>query len=587
MANQLLIDPLVSLAFSMHAKKGAYALLLGSGVSRSAGIPTGWEVILDLTRKLAAAHNEDSRPDPAAWYQKKYGDAPNYAKLLHAIAKTPAERHQLLKGYFEATDEDRDQGRKTPTAAHLAIADLAASGHVRVIVTTNFDHLMEQALRAAGVNPTVISTPDQAVGAPPLIHTACTVIKPHGDYLDTRIKNTPEELAKYKPPMRRLLDRVLDEFGLIVCGWSGDWDIALRAAFERCKGRRFTTYWTAVSEPGEAATRLIELRLADVIKIESADSFFQQLAEKVSALEDLARPHPLSTAAAVATLKKYLPDPHRRIQLDDLLMQEAEKVVALMNEKHFPQTERATLEMVWNRMQRYEALSETALAMMAAGCYWGKKGHEPLWAKLLQRITSAAQDKNNHRFWSDLALYPALILLYAGGIAGIAGGRYSPLASLLNNVKARDEYGDDVLAADALTPWGIFENPGQLPELKGTISPLSNRLHQILRSPLKAYLSDDGHYDETFDRFEYFRSLICFDLDQKRGSEPRALPGRYWGPWRRNPQNRILNAVGMEFAKSDLEWPPLRDGLFDGNRERFHEVKTVHDAQVMTSRFYQ
>ena len=33
-----MIDPMLSLAMSMHANPGVYALLLGSGVSRSAGI---------------------------------------------------------------------------------------------------------------------------------------------------------------------------------------------------------------------------------------------------------------------------------------------------------------------------------------------------------------------------------------------------------------------------------------------------------------------------------------------------------------------------------------------------------------------
>jgi hypothetical protein len=36
-----MIHPLVSLAFSVYSKKGAYALMLSSGVSRAAGIPCG------------------------------------------------------------------------------------------------------------------------------------------------------------------------------------------------------------------------------------------------------------------------------------------------------------------------------------------------------------------------------------------------------------------------------------------------------------------------------------------------------------------------------------------------------------------
>lgn len=240
-----MIDPIISLAFSVHSNQGVYALLLGSGVSRAAGIPTGWEVVLDLIRKLAHLRSEDCEPDPAAWYRNQYQEEPDYSKLLDTLAKSPSERSQLLKGYFEPTEEEREQGLKVPTAAHKAIAELVASGYIRVILTTNFDRLLEKALEAVGINPTVISTADAVDGAMPLTHTKCSIIKMHGDYLDTRIKNTPTELEQYDERLNRLLDRVFDEFGLIVCGWSGEWDTALRAAIERCPSRRFTTYWAA------------------------------------------------------------------------------------------------------------------------------------------------------------------------------------------------------------------------------------------------------------------------------------------------------------------------------------------------------
>ena len=63
-----MIEPAISLASSIYANPGRYAILLGSGISRSAGIPTGWEIILDLIRKVASLQDEDCEPDPAAWY---------------------------------------------------------------------------------------------------------------------------------------------------------------------------------------------------------------------------------------------------------------------------------------------------------------------------------------------------------------------------------------------------------------------------------------------------------------------------------------------------------------------------------------
>ena len=49
------IEKLTTLAFSMYSNKGAYALLLGSGISRSSGIPSGWEVEERLIQMLGAS----------------------------------------------------------------------------------------------------------------------------------------------------------------------------------------------------------------------------------------------------------------------------------------------------------------------------------------------------------------------------------------------------------------------------------------------------------------------------------------------------------------------------------------------------
>jgi hypothetical protein len=249
------MDPLLSLSFSMHSNPGVYTLLLGAGVSRAAGVPTGWGVILDLTRKLAHLEDEDCGSDPADWYRERFDEEPDYSKILDRLARSPEERSQLLRGYFEPTEEERERGAKLPSDAHHAVAKLVAQGIVRVIVTTNFDRLTERALEEVGVSPTVIASPDAAEGALPLAHSECTVLKLHGDYLDTRIKNTAEELSSYDERIDRLLGQVFDEYGLVVCGWSGKWDEALISAFERCESRRFSTYWAAyqgeVSEQAE------------------------------------------------------------------------------------------------------------------------------------------------------------------------------------------------------------------------------------------------------------------------------------------------------------------------------------------------
>ena len=55
-------DPSVNPAIAMAAGPGQYALLFGSGVSRPAGIPTGWDVTLDLISRIARVRAGGARP---------------------------------------------------------------------------------------------------------------------------------------------------------------------------------------------------------------------------------------------------------------------------------------------------------------------------------------------------------------------------------------------------------------------------------------------------------------------------------------------------------------------------------------------
>ena len=198
-----------------------FSLLLGSGLSRATGVPPGWEVTLELVGRLVALETEKPA-DLAAWFQARHGSASNYSELLDAVAAEPAERRAIIHRVIEGEGEKPRQ----PTRAHRAIADLVASGSIRVIVTTNFDRLMEKALQDRGIEPTIVASADAIAGAVPLVHARCTIIKVHGDYLDARILNTSDELAAYPKALDRLLDQVFDEFGLIVAGWSGEWDRA-------------------------------------------------------------------------------------------------------------------------------------------------------------------------------------------------------------------------------------------------------------------------------------------------------------------------------------------------------------------------
>lgn len=582
------IEPILSLAISMQANKGTYAVLLGSGVSRSAKIPTGWEVTIDLIRRLAKMKGQNCEPDPEVWCRDTYGEDADYSQVLKGVGKTPAHRRAILKSYFEPTEEERQRGEKLPTEAHGRIADLVAKGYVRVIVTTNFDHLTEDALRAIGIEPVIISTPDGILGAPPLSQPNTLIVKAHGDYLDARIKNTPDELSQYDGSLDALLDRIFDEFGLIVCGWSATWDVAMRNALERCKSHRFATYWTQKDPLSKETERLITSRRAHVIEIEGADSFFSDLAEKVFSLEEINRPHPLEAKVAVATLKKHLLDVHSEIKVHDLVFEETEHLYERLVEKNYPVSSGThghvhdnDASQIKARLQRYDADSQVLVSLMITGCHYGGREHEDLWWKCLERIANPALDFPSpySELWYKLRRYPALLLLYGGGVAAIAHGRYVTLLKLFAMGTVRDIFEGEKKLLVAVNSPGIIA--GMFPENVvrevfggNSAYSVSNWLAQVLRNPFRELLPQDNDYEHMFDRFEHLLALVYADIAAEMARDWIPIGRLSSGKW------KVVEQVTEEAADAREDWAPLKAGLFGGTRERYAQ------ALLIVQKFY-
>jgi hypothetical protein len=65
------LEPFDALALSLHHSPGIYALLVGSGLSHAAGIPTGWEITLDLISPLGALDGISESDNWEAWFRNK------------------------------------------------------------------------------------------------------------------------------------------------------------------------------------------------------------------------------------------------------------------------------------------------------------------------------------------------------------------------------------------------------------------------------------------------------------------------------------------------------------------------------------
>lgn len=551
--------PVNALALSMAAQKGIYAALLGSGISRDAGIPTGWQVVVDLIRKLAVARGADCGPDPEAWYRTEFGGEPGYSTLLAQVAPTEAARMVLLRGYFEADDEERERGEKRPTAAHHAVARLVRDGHLRVILTTNFDRLLERAIEAEGVSPTVIASPAQVRGALPFHQTACTIVKLHGDYLDPRIKNTAEELADYDPAVRALLDRVLDEHGLVVCGWSATWDHALREALEARVSRRFPSYWVDVRPLSGRSADLARHLGASFIEA-TADGFLGGLADAVEAVEASGRGHPADTVVAVARLKRLVVDPGGRIRLHDLVMEETARVHArLLDLAVFPKDPSHDAESFLRTADRYVGRCATLLALLAEGARWGTRAHHDLWAEALEMALEDPQDRGGLVWALDMRALPGTLLLYAAGIGAVRSSdpeRFVLLARLWNACEQRRGR-ERRPAADVVNPMDTLDGDilRRTKEYRAATFAVGRYLHDRLRPVLSTVFRSEAAYTDAFDRWEVLLSLMLF-------ARSRGYCGRI-GDDGFLDESRAFTETVRELASRGGGWGPVVAGLFD------------------------
>lgn len=565
------IDPLLRMALTLFENKGAYALLLGSGISRSAGIPTGYEVLLDLIRRLAILTGQDAGESPESWFKETYGGSPSYSKLIQELAPTPAERRGLLQRYFEPTDEERDQGLKTPTKAHEHIASLVKSGYVRVILTTNFDRLLESALQDVGVTPALISSEDAFKGAAPYVHEDCVVVKLHGDYRDARIKNTSSELRKYSERTNGFLDRVFDEFGVVVCGWSGEHDEALRAAVLRCASRRYSWFWLTRSTPRQDAAELIEARRAAVINVASADSAFERLHELATSLEEEGRSHPISTRVAVATAKRYLSEPRFRIDLQELVTDETKELVNELHSDKFGSTiSGISYEDVQQRARTFERLTERLGSVLSAVAFYGGTETASLLSASLERAITP-KHYGGQNVLLELQYYPALLLAYQSGISALSAHKFANLAAILAKPRIVERQGEAPKPITYhLNTWSAMNGPTQKtlprPKAEHEYTPLSEHLFELMQPLLADYMVTTEEFEHSFDCFEYFLSLVYADKVE-RGWQPW---GTYSWRWR-----------GVEWAPADDFFSQhlpeiLKAGFFSGEEERFATLNESH-----------
>lgn len=424
---------------------------------------------------------------------------------------------------------------------------------------------MENALRERGVEPTIVASVDALAGAEPITHSACYLLKLHGDYKDARILNTEAELSSYPAPYDVLLDRIIDEHGLIVCGWSGEWDRALRAAFLRAPNRRYSVFWAARGQLGSGAEELTNHRRARVISITDADNFFADLKQRVETLEQTQRQNPLSIELLVNSTKRFLAKPEYRIQLDELLTQEVDRVLAQLDSPDLSPQHAWGQPEFRDRVRKYESITESLASMAGVLGRWGDGRELPLILDVIQSLYAQAEKIGGGlSVYLNLRSYPAVLVFTAYGLGLARTERWSTLHSLFDAVIGR-EHREPIRVVESLFLWAWKgdENDAwkQIEGFEKLKTPLSDYLLGIFSEWGKRFIGLAPDFVLMFERFEMLGSLAHLErnakasIQQELASNPQQ--GWTWMPvgragWHSGNADKLIAEIQADPMKAAL-----------------------------------
>jgi hypothetical protein len=321
------------------------------------------------------------------------------------------------------------------------------------------------------------------------------------------------------------LDQVFDNFGLLVVGWSSEWDTALKSALLRAPSRRYALYWASRGEIRSLAQELVEQRGGRIFEIADADSFFLKLDETLLALKQASRPHRQSAEIAVALAKLYCRDDKFSMEWAEFLHVEVENVRQLVTASDYPNARYngETLNRIVNELLiRTEILRRASLICGR----WGTIEANRAVGRAVQSLSFASPFMAGNVALVAMRELGASICFY-WNMAGLLDRSDWKAVEELQRVKIKHTRGD----VDAVTslPFATYDSVDWkfLNELNNRSTPINDFLAGKFRSEARDISLNAINADELFDEVELAIALGFAHRRAQSGTDMWFPVGRF------------------------------------------------------------
>lgn len=197
-----------------------FCFFLGAGCSFSSGISTAGTLVdnvwLPKLKELEVGNQENFNE----WLKRRFPEykkenaAQFYGEVIENLFPTPKERQREI---------ERLVAKKDPGFGYAVLAQLMAEKcgeHCNVILTTNFDDMVADALYLYTNKKPIVIFHESLAGFVKISDTRPLVIKLHGDS-KLSPHNTRTETKELDEKVKKVIKNLLSETGLIFIGYGG------------------------------------------------------------------------------------------------------------------------------------------------------------------------------------------------------------------------------------------------------------------------------------------------------------------------------------------------------------------------------
>ena len=247
-----------------------FCFILGAGVSVTSGIPSG----STLAKKWFSELKDNLKEELDKWVEENQIDTKKLEEFYPLIYQKRYEN--FPKSGFDFLENIMQDEKVEPNIGYAIFAQLLAKTHHNIVITTNFDFLLEDSIFLYTKTHPLTIGHESITEYIKSYAKRPTILKIHRD-LFLEPKNNQKDIERLSKEWRKSLTPIITEFPMVVLGYAGN-DGSLMNFLKSVKNRK-PIYWCIRGSADKLNQKTKELLNKDdrIVIIDGFDEFMVEL----------------------------------------------------------------------------------------------------------------------------------------------------------------------------------------------------------------------------------------------------------------------------------------------------------------------